>query len=337
LTGCTVVLAIAATSIGVSPTVVVAATPEPAAPAAKPEEATPPNAPAEPAGAPKASGSPDAARSKSAAQCEHDVGVLAGREKDPKLLKEPGIRSLAARAPDVVTCAAVRADSDDACGLLEKEAGDSCLSTRAIFHELRAYPNGRSYLFDERKYRQCKQQGVQKGGMPVQVCDALQKALRSGDPAQCVINADFAAVCREAARAGTLDKQLDKSRCDTDGPQIKQMLEAECRALVNLDASACETPGPRHEEMAQQCRGNVDAGKKYGKGLKDLAESGSPRDQELAKAALDDPKACETFTKSAVDDCTAFTAAAAGAGTAPPTEQPKTPPPSPKPTSPPKG
>src|SRR4029453_12733245 len=102
----------------------------------------PRSAPAEPAGNPAGSGYPEASRaSKTSAQCERDVGVLAGREKDPKLLKEPSVRALAARAPDLVTCAAVRADSGDACDLLEKGEAENCRTTRAMFHELRAYPN----------------------------------------------------------------------------------------------------------------------------------------------------------------------------------------------------
>src|SRR5881628_2786017 len=101
----TVVLAIAVTSIGVwmFPRIAAAETPRPAAPAAKPEQATPPKVPAEPAGTPAASGSPGTpASSKSRSQCDRDVGVLAGRDKDRTLLKQPDVRALAARAPDLV-------------------------------------------------------------------------------------------------------------------------------------------------------------------------------------------------------------------------------------------
>jgi hypothetical protein len=255
--------------------------------------------------------------------------VLGGRDKDRALLKQPDVRALAAGAPDLVTCVAVRADSDEVCNLLDKAAAESCRSTRALFHELRAYPNGRSYMFDERRYRECKQ----PGGMPAAVCDALQKALRSGDANQCVVHADFEAMCREAARAGTLASEIDASQCGREAPRLKSMLEGECRAMVNLDESACDIPGPRREEMAKQCRAEIDAGKRYGKGLQELAKSGSPRDQDLAKAALNDPKACEALTKRAVDDCVAPTSAPPV--TTIPTEMPNTPTSSPGGTSPP--
>jgi hypothetical protein len=75
--------------------------------------------------------------------------------------------------------------------------------------------------------------------------------------------------------------------------------------------------------MAKQCRDDIKASKAYGKGLKELAKSGSAREKELAKAALNDPDACKAFTQSAVDACLQANAApapAADAGTKGPTE-----------------
>jgi hypothetical protein len=240
---------------------------------------------------------PDAPVANSA-KCERYVAVLGGREKDAALAKQAEVRRLAARAPDLVSCGAVRADSDEPCKMLEQDAAEGCRTARAVFHEFRAYPNGRSYMFDDRKYQECKG----SGGMPLVVCDALRKALRSGDPAHCTMEADFVALCRQGVKDGNLEG-VDAAGCATEGPTIRKMLEGQCRALVNLDPEACNVPGPHAEGMAEQCRKDIEARKSYGKGLKELAKSGSSTDQEFAKAALDDAEACKALAKSAMDVC----------------------------------
>jgi hypothetical protein len=147
-------------------------------------------------------------------------------------------------------------------------------------------------MLDERKFEECKEN---KAMAPV--CDAVRKALRSGDPSQCVLNADFEAICRSAG-------DIDVSKCATEAPQLKTLLEGHCRAMVTLDEAACDNlPGPRQQEMAKQCRDDIKASKSYAKGLKELAESGSPREKELAKAALNASDACKALTESAVEAC----------------------------------
>ena len=297
------VFAIAVTSVAswVLPEVAVRGqTSPPAAPAVQAEHATRPAA--EKAGEPAASASPSARKSTaSRADCERYARALAGREKNPGLLKQPEVEAMAARSADLVTCSAVLADSDEPCKHLPEDRAEDCRKTRAVFHELRAYPNGRSFMFDERKFEECRQNAAM-----APLCDALRKALRSGDPSQCVLKADFEAICRAAG-------DIDVSKCAIEAPRLKQLLEGQCRAMVTLDESACDIPGPRHEEMAKQCRDDIRAAKAYGKGLEEMAKSGSPREKELAEAALDAPDACKAFTQSAVDACLQANAAPAAA------------------------
>ncbi len=299
--GRTFVAALAAVSVAswVLPARAAHAQPEGgAAPAAKPEIAPPLKPPAKPA----AAASP-AAPKASRADCERDARALTGRDKDaapkPAGVMDPATRTANA---DLVTCAAVLADSDEPCTRLEKETADNCRKDRAVFHEMRAYPNGPSYMLDDRKFEECK-----KNAAMAPVCEGLRKAFRSGDPSQCVLTADWEAICRS-------DGDLDASKCATEAPQLKALMEGQCRAMVTLDESECDVPGPRHAEMAKQCRDDIKASKAYGKGLKALAKSGAPREKELAKAALKDPEACKAFTESAVDACLKAEPAAAPVG-----------------------
>jgi len=297
------------------------------APAAKPDRPAPPEAPADAAVKPAAGPSPAAAiPAPSRADCERLARALAGADKDPELLKKAGAPAPSARTAnaDLVTCTAVLADSDEPCTRLDQENADNCRRDRAVFHELRTYPNGRSYMFDDRKFEECKQNGPM-----APLCESLRNAFRSGDPGQCVLKGDFEAICRAAG-------DIDPSKCATEAPQLKKLLEGQCRAMVTLDESACDVAGPRHEEMAKQCRDDIKAGKAYGKNLKDLAKSGSPREKELAKAALKDAEACKTFTQSAVAALLQKDAAPAAAAAAPgKTEAPPPPPPPPPAANPP--
>jgi hypothetical protein len=241
--------------------------------------------------------------------------VLAGRDKDPALLKRVEVKAVGAPGVDLATCNAVLADSDEPCTRLDEDNAAHCRRDRAVFHELRAYPNGPSFMLDESKFEECKQN---KAMAPV--CDAVRKALRSGDPSQCVLTADFEAICRSAG-------DVDVSKCATEAPQFKTLLEGHCRAMVTLDESACDVAGPRHDEMAKQCRDHINANRAYGKGLKQLASSGAPREKELAKAALHEPDACKAFTQPVVDACLQASAAApvgAGAADAAPAGKPDT-------------
>ena len=310
--GRTVAFAIAVISVGnwILPDVTAhGQTPAPTAPAAKPEQTTSPStAPGAGAGAPAGSQSPAApASNTSRADCERYARVLSGRQQDATLLKQPDVKALATRSADLVTCTAVRADSDEPCKVMGEDNAKDCRATRALFHEMRAYPKGRSFMLDERKFQECKQNADM-----APVCEAVRKALRSGDASQCVIQTNFESLCRSL-------NDVDVSKCAAEAPQLKGMLEGQCRAMVNLDEAACDIPGPRREEMAKQCREDIAARKPYGRGLKELAKSGSAREKEFAKAALDDPGACKAFAQSTVDACLAASSGPAPAGSAPAT------------------
>jgi hypothetical protein len=287
---------------------------------AQPEDAAAPAPQREPGAAPESAAaeprrpaaSPAPAQKASRADCERRARALAGKEKDAELPQKAAAGSTAMRNAnaDLVTCLAVLADSDEPCKRLDDESADNCRRDRAAFHELRAYPNGKSFMLDDRKFEECKQNAAM-----APVCTALRNALRSGDPSQCVLEADFEKICRTAG-------DLDVSKCATEAPELKRLLEGQCRALVTLDESACDLGGPRGAEMAKQCRDDVKAGKAYGKGLKELASSGSDRQKALAKAALKEADACEALTKSAVDACLEGEAAPALGAVDPPPPAP---------------
>jgi hypothetical protein len=304
--GRTLVFAIVATSLTswALPDVVAHAEPPAAA-----EKAAPAKTAADEAVRPAAAAPSPVVPKVSRADCERDARALTSGDKGAK--KPAGAADPATRTAnaDLVTCTAVLADSDEPCARLDEESADNCRRDRAAFHEMRAYPNGPSFMLDDRKFEECK-----KNAAMAPVCEAVRKALRSGDPKQCVLNADFEALCRS-------DADLDATKCATEAPRLKALLEGQCRAMVTLDESACDVPGPRHEEMAKQCRDDIKANKAYGKGLKQLAKSGAPREKELAKAALEEADACKTFTQSAVDACLEASPAAAAAA---PVGEPRT-------------
>jgi hypothetical protein len=101
------------------------------------------------------------------------------------------------------------------------------------------------------------------------ICDRLRDAARSGDPNEC---------------AGTGDE------------------ETSCRAALTLDKSLCVKAKDKYG-----CEKAIDANLVFAKGLKALAESGPPREQAFAKAALGDPDACAPFAKVAVTSCPGLT------------------------------
>lgn len=260
-----------------------------------------------PSAAPSVGASPAArspappARKPSREECERYVSVLAGREKDPAVLKQEDVKAMVAPVADLVTCGAVRADSDEPCALIKDASGDQCRETRALFHELRVHPKGRAFMFDEHEFEKCKGENA----LMAPVCETIRKAIMAGDPNQCVINADFESICRN------VHGDVDVASCAKEAPRV---LEAHCRAKIRLDESACDVPGS-DKKMAEECRRDIRARKAYGKGLKELVTSGAPREKELAKAALDDPDACKAFSQPVMKACLAGGPAAAPATT----------------------
>ena len=250
---------------------------------------------------------PNATATASAASsvCEGYVAVLSGKKQDKALLDNPAVQALAQQAPDLVKCGAVRLDSEALCMLLgsdaEKGRTKECLSMRAIFHELRTYPKGRSFYMLDSDWRDCH------AGPFAPICDALREAMRSGDASKCVLTADFRSICRSVMA------DLKESQCRKMGPEIKRVMEARCRAHATVNASACHLEAAKGDlfeqrvrfltEAEDECRRAVEERASMGKGLSALAESGSPDERELAKAALSQADACTLYARPVMDAC----------------------------------
>ena len=241
------------------------------APAGSPVAPAAPGTPAgTPAGAPTLSIAEASARR---ALCDSYIAVIAGRVEDAALREKADVQALAMREPDVATCGAVAADSDAPCrvfvGTSEEVRGNrkDCIGNWSIFHELRAFPKGRGYMFDEALMDDCRHFGSM-----ATVCEPFRDALRSGDPEQC-------------AKAGAL--------------------QWVCRAYVTGDPSLCRTDSPELVGLDKDCRSHIANRALHRKGLKALAASGSPRERVLAQAALGKRNACAVYDDAAAARCLA--------------------------------
>lgn len=231
------------------------------------------------------------------ALCDRYVGVISGRIRDAALLENAEVRALAMQEPDVATCGAVAADANTPCavfvGTSEEVRGNrkDCVGTWSVFHELRAFPKGRGYMFDEALMDDCRR------FVPMAaVCEPFRNALRSGDPAQC-------------AQAGAL--------------------QWVCRAYLAADPSLCRTESPELAGLDQDCRKQIERKAVYAKGLKGLAASGSARDRVFAQAASGKRNACAAINAAAKDRCVAAgqpPAAAPPPPPPPPADTPAAPP-----------
>ena len=236
-----------------------------------------------------------------AADCKRYVAALSGDPKEKALLNDVAVKELAREQVELLTCRAVKEDSEAPCKLLEgKDAQDaikSCRAMRSIFHEIRTYPQGRAFMFNDIQFEGC----------------------RDFEP-----TASHCDRFRAAARAG------DASKCDALGE-----FQSNCRALIKLDKSLCTAPkieglkGPDQDTDAlrKDCERQVESMAIYAKGLKAVAESGSPLEQQVAKAALQEPDACDSFAAAAVKACIAkATPKPSPSGTEPAAPPQKTPP-----------
>jgi hypothetical protein len=257
--------------------------------------------------------------------CGDYVAVLSGKKQDKALLENPAVRALAQQAPDLVKCGAVRLDSEALCMLLgsdpEQGLTKECVLMQELFHELRAYPKSHSFFMTETEWRGCHASPL------APICDALREALRSGDASKCALKADFRSVCR-----GMLTN-LDEVQCGVVGPHVKRIMEARCRAAVTLDASVCHIEGADEKRThgakfdfkelfkggEDECKQKTEERAFLGKGLNVLAESGPPRERELAKAALGQTDACAPYARAAMESCKGSSpGASVPAGTSPP-------------------
>lgn len=252
----------------------------PPPPAAPTEGAVPPAAtaaigtPAATVGAPAAAPTLTVAESSARrALCDRYVGVIAGRIRDAALLENAEVRALAMQEPDVATCGAVAADATSPCGVFvgtsEEVVGNrkDCAATWSIFHELRAFPTGRGYMFDEPAMDGCR-----RIASIAAVCEPFRAALRSGDPTRCA---------------------------QTGG------LQWVCRAYLTADPSLCRTELPDLAGLDQDCRKQIERAAIYAKGLKGVTASGSARERVFAQAALGKRNACAAFNDAAKDRCVA--------------------------------
>lgn len=257
---------------------------------------TSPHVPA-PADTPAAAAAAD---TKKAAACEGYVAVLSGRKKDAEALGNTSLRALA--DPDLVMCGAVFSDSDAMCQRLmpaEKGPGGACLHTQSIFHELRTYPNSHSFMVDDVDFNECH-------GVPglETYCTSLREALRSGNPKNCAQVAGGESICRAYMNA-------DKSLCHATGKLAT--LEVE---LPGWRKPGEPTKAKVKEWIEDTCRRNIESRAFLAKGLKAIAESGPPREQELAKAALQQESACQTYAQSVLRQCTEPPSSTPGGGAA---------------------
>jgi hypothetical protein len=245
-----------------------------------PTATLPPHTPTQPVPTPADSPTPDlAAVGAKRAECDGYLAVLSGRKEGSSLADEPELRHLAESAPDLVICAAVKGDSEAV--LLA-----DCLYLQAMFHELRTYPKGRSFMFTGMDYKQC---------MDRSVCDALRDALRSGDPKKCAQVGDGESICLAFMN-------LDKSLC-----RIPE---------------GAKGGGEQKEDeggVEELCRQTIESRAFLAQGLEALAESGEPRHRELARAALGREDACTSLARAAMDTCMEFIAPVADEPAAAPT------------------
>jgi hypothetical protein len=236
----------------------------------------------ETAGATPAS-TPDVAARR--ATCEEYVGALSGDPKRHALLESAEVQDLAKRTPDLLTCRAVKDDSDEPCKLLgDEKAIKSCRARRSIFHEWRAYPNGRAFMFNDVQFEDCRNF---KAFEPY--CEAFRAAARAGDASKCTAVGEFQSLCRALIT-------LDKSLCSA--PKGK---EFQGRDKGNSQTWA--------EEVAKDCERQVESMALYPKGMKAVADSGAPLDRQLAKAALGQPDACAPSVDHAIEACVARSSA----------------------------
>lgn len=197
--------------------------------------------------------------------CDRKVDVALGKTKDAAVLKSEEVQSMLRSSPGMAICGAVLADSEDLCKALPAENGVNCRYSWSIFHELRANPKGKGYMFTPVEYELCRKQGP-----PPELCEMLNKAVRAGNPDLC-----------------------------GSGPWLEY-----CRAIASGDPALCNRIQGA-EDLTKDCLRGVAEKAAYGKGLEVIAASGSDLDRELAKAALGRPDACESFAKSARESCAA--------------------------------
>jgi hypothetical protein len=249
---------------------------------------------ATPIGAPASRPTTAADASARQALCSGYVAALSGRAQDETLLDNPEVRTLAEQFSDLVMCGAVVRDDDTPCRrLLPEEHGPStaCRYMQSIFHELRTYPQGRSFLFDQLDWEDCHS----IDSLPPTFCDAFRAAMRSGDPKDCAPTGDGEPVCRAYLA-------LDASRCHVDGA-LKDVVATGPRVVEKTPRDRATERPTLGAVLELLCKQAIERRGFLAKGLKVIAESGPPREREFAKAALGQPEACAPYVQAAMQAC----------------------------------
>jgi hypothetical protein len=221
------------------------------------------------------------------AVCERYVAFLSGRERDDALLDNPDVQALAQQSADLVMCGSVVRDSDLLCRrFFPTERGPSivCRHMWSIFHELRAHPKGRSFMFDDID----REEWQSPPSVDSATCDALQEALRSGDVNKCARSGDLESVCRAYMR-------LDQSLCRVHGRLAE--VELPSRKAGEPEKLKLKTV------LEESCRETIESRAPLARGLTAIAKTGPPRERELAKAALGQTDACASYAQSALQSC----------------------------------
>jgi hypothetical protein len=173
----------------------------------------------------------------------------------------------------------VKEDSDAPCKLLgDENAIRSCRATRSVFHELRAYPNGRAFMFNDVQFEDCKNF---KPLAPY--CEKYRAAARAGDAGKCDALGELQSNCRAAIK-------LDKSLCTAPKGEAFQGRD-EGRGLTFSDS------------IREDCQQQVESMTIYAQGLQAVADSGPARERQFAKAAQRQADACTPFSEAAATAC----------------------------------
>jgi hypothetical protein len=225
---------------------------------------------------------------KRAEECDRLIAVLSGQNKDDKLLKSPQLQKLAQESRDLATCGAVASDSPALCKAAgETDAHNGCLLMQATFQELRAHPKGGRLFFTTGSYEHCRTE------ITPLICEKLRDAVAANDASKCGWKPG------EKPEAIPADprhhpKALSAAEVRTDFPVM-------CRALVTLDKSLCsqiKDPDTKHV-----CADVIERNAVYATGLKAMAESAPQPQRNLAKAALGQADACESYADTARKAC----------------------------------